>query len=125
MPIALNDIPLLDDEQIEMLREALDADELSAMFSELPSSAQNSLAAIEAAVAGDDLDRARREAHVLKGVASSFGAARLASIAGRIELEVTTIDAAAAWLPLLAVTVGKTVAALPGAATPTLVDAIL
>jgi histidine phosphotransfer protein HptB len=115
MLVGLGQIALLDDAQIELLREALDEEELSAMFADLPAAARQSLRAIEAALEQDDLDQVRRAAHVLKGVASSFGAARLSSIARAIELELPSIDSVTKCVPLLIETVERTSAALPGA----------
>jgi histidine phosphotransfer protein HptB len=46
----------------------------------------------ELRAAAGDLDAARKVAHRLKGMASNFGAARLAAIARRIELEAPAID---------------------------------
>jgi HPt (histidine-containing phosphotransfer) domain-containing protein len=109
-------ISLLDDAQLELLREALDEDELRAMLSELPEAARQAIDAIETSVAANDLDQARRSAHVLKGVASSFGAARLAAIAREIELELPSIASVATCVPWLIETVEQTAAAFPGSA---------
>lgn len=114
MLAGMRQIALLDDAQIELLREALDEDELYAMFAELPQAARQSLKAIETALGQDDLDQVRRAAHVLKGVASSFGAVRLSSIAREIELELPSIDSVMKCVPLLVETVERTAAALPG-----------
>jgi histidine phosphotransfer protein HptB len=107
-------MPLLDDSQLALLREALDEEELRAMLSELPHAAMQAIGSIEVAVRSNDLDEARRSAHVLKGVASSFGAARLAAMAREIELEMATIDGVAKCLPDLIEAVEQTAAAFPG-----------
>ena len=107
----LKQMALLDDDQLELLREALDEDELCAMLSELPQAALQAIGSIERAVRSNDLDEARRSAHVLKGVASSFGAARLAAMAREIELETPTIDCMANCVPDLTEAVEQTVAA--------------
>jgi histidine phosphotransfer protein HptB len=106
--------PLFDESQIDLLRDALGTDELREMFADLPQSAQRSLEAIQAAVEASDLDEARRAAHVLKGVASSFGAARLSLIACAIELELPSVTAIAQSIPMLIAAVEDTGAALPG-----------
>jgi HPt (histidine-containing phosphotransfer) domain-containing protein len=106
-------IPLLDDDQIGLLREALDPGELAAMFSDLPLAAQQALEAIGTATGSQNLDDVRRAAHVLKGTASSFGAARLAEIARVIELELASIAEVDQTMPLLVETVTRTTAALP------------
>lgn len=109
----LNSIPLLDDDQIGLLREALDPGELAAMFSDLPLAARQALEAIGTAVGSQNLDEVRRAAHVLKGTAGSFGAARLAEIARVIELELPSIVEVDQAMPLLLETIAKTTAALP------------
>ena len=106
-------IPLLDDDQISLLREALDPDELAGMLSELPLAARVAREASEVAVGSKQLEEARRAAHALKGAASSFGAARLAEIARRIELELPSIEVVDGIMPLLIETIAKTTAALP------------
>ena len=110
----LRQMPLLDDAQLELLREALDEEELCAMLSELPQAAMQAIGSIEVAVQSNDLDEARRSAHVLKGVASSFGAARLAAMAREVELEIATIDCVEKCLPDLIKAVEQTAAAFPG-----------
>ena len=119
---SLRQLPLLDDVQLEMLREALDEDELRAMLSELPQAAMQAIDSIEVAVRSNDLVEARRSAHVLKGVASSFGAARLAAMASEIELEMAAIDCIAKCLPDLIAAVEQTAAAFPGGSEQPLVQ---
>lgn len=109
----LENIPLLDEDQIGLLREALEPEELAAMLSELPLAARHALEAIEAAVGSAELGEVRRAAHVLKGAASSFGAARLAEIARKIELELPSIEDVHGIMPLLVEIIAKTTAALP------------
>lgn len=105
-------LPLLDEVQIEALREALGADELRGMYGDLPASARASRDLIERAVRDQDMDAARKAAHVLKGVASSFGAMRLAEVARVIELDLPTAAAAGPFLGVLTGTVDDTVSAL-------------
>jgi histidine phosphotransfer protein HptB len=109
-------MPLLDDAQLELLRAALDEEELCAMLSELPQAAMQAIESIDVAVQSNDIGGARRSAHVLKGVASSFGAARLAVMAREIELEMATIDCIAKCLPDLIEAVERTAAAFSGQA---------
>lgn len=107
--------PVFDSEQLDLLRDALGPDELAAMLAALPESAAESLGVIQSAVAAEDLDGARKAAHVLKGFSSSFGAARLSSVAREIELEMATISAVAECIPDLIKTIDATVAAIPHA----------
>ena len=88
--IAAHDQPLLDQDQLDLLRAALDPGALRAMLAQLPAAAADALAAITAALAAGDLDGARKAAHVLKGSCSSLGAARLAEIARDTELDRAT-----------------------------------
>ena len=103
-------IPLLDEEQISLLHEALGADEFKAIYSDFPTAACAGLASVEIAVLQGDLDQAKRAAHAMKGVASSFGAERLASIACCIELEAESI---AGLVPLMTM-LGDTIEATNG-----------
>jgi HPt (histidine-containing phosphotransfer) domain-containing protein len=107
-------MPLLDDGQLELLREALDEEELRALLSELPQAAMQAIDSIAVAVQSNDIDEARRSAHVLKGVASSFGAARLAAMAREVELEMLSIDCVAKCLPDLIEAVERTAVAFSG-----------
>lgn len=105
-------LPLLDEAQIEALRDALGADELRGMYGDLPASARASRDQIEKAVCEQDMDAARKAAHVLKGVASSFGAMRLAEVARVIELDLPTPTDAGSFLGVLTGTVDDTISAL-------------
>ncbi|CCD85476.1 conserved protein of unknown function; putative Hpt domain protein [Bradyrhizobium sp. ORS 285] len=109
-------VPLIDQDQLDLLQAALDPDELRAMLVALPSAAAAGLAAIKAALAADDLPRARKAAHVLKGSSSSLGAARLAELARVIELELATAEEIEAHLPPLDETIDATTDALTRAA---------
>jgi signal transduction histidine kinase/DNA-binding response OmpR family regulator len=74
------------------LREGLEESELRAALAMIPEEGAKCLNEIKAAVAAGELDTARKVAHRLKGLASNFGAARLAAIARRIELEAPEIE---------------------------------
>jgi HPt (histidine-containing phosphotransfer) domain-containing protein len=104
--------PLLDPEQIELLRQAMGPEDLGAMLAELPQHALQSLDAIKAALAADDRDQTRRAAHVLKGFAGSFGAARLAAVARDMELECPSVKALRQCMPALVETIEATAAAI-------------
>jgi HPt (histidine-containing phosphotransfer) domain-containing protein len=82
------------------------------MLLDLPPAAKKSLDAIVEAVNLGDIDQARRSAHTLKGCASSFGAARLASFAAEIELELPSVGAMHRRLPALADCLQQTAVAL-------------
>jgi HPt (histidine-containing phosphotransfer) domain-containing protein len=109
-------LSLFDDAQIDLLRDAIGAEDLNAMLAEFPPAAAISLAAIEVALASDDFDQARQSAHVLKGCASTFGAARVAEAAREIELECKSIESIRRRLPVLIEALDQTATALSGVA---------
>jgi histidine phosphotransfer protein HptB len=114
MQRSLMDQPLFDVAQIALLRDALGEADLRAMLADLPNAAERAGQKIREALASNDLEEVRRLAHTLKGVASSFGAARLAAIAREFELEATSIASMLLRMPALADAIEKTSAALPG-----------
>lgn len=113
MQPSLIELPLFDRSQIALLRDALGDDDLRAMLSELAGTAEHAFRDITAALASNDLEDVRRLAHAFKGVASSFGAARLAAIACEFELEAPSIASVVQRMPALADAIEETVAALP------------
>jgi histidine phosphotransfer protein HptB len=117
MPSIVEAEPLFENDQLELLRDALGWEELSTMLLQLPEAAAQSLDAIGAALASGDLEETRKAAHVLKGFASSLGAARLSSIAREIELDHDSLSSIAGRMPLLAATIEATVSELPRHAT--------
>ncbi|MGJ4929993.1 Hpt domain-containing protein [Bradyrhizobium sp. HKCCYLS2038] len=104
--------PLLDSEQIELLRDALGDEELLRMLSQLPAAASDTLQRIRECLAAADLAETRKAAHVLKGFSSSLGAARLSAIACEIELDLATLADVEARMPSLSETIEATVAAV-------------
>jgi HPt (histidine-containing phosphotransfer) domain-containing protein len=104
--------PLFASDQLDLLRDALGEEGLTAMLLELPAAAGQSLAAIQAALDAGDIDQTRKAAHVLKGFSSSLGAARLSSVARSIELELDSVAAIAASMALLAATIEATISEL-------------
>jgi HPt (histidine-containing phosphotransfer) domain-containing protein len=114
MQRSLMDQPLFDVAQVALLRDALGEADLRAMLAELPNAAEQAGQKIRTALASDDLEEVRRAAHALKGIASSFGAARLAAIAREFELEATSIASMMQRMPVLADAIEKTSAAVAG-----------
>jgi HPt (histidine-containing phosphotransfer) domain-containing protein len=104
--------PLFESDQLELLRAALGEEELSAMLLQLPEAAAKSLKAIRTAIETGDLDETRKAAHVLKGFSGSLGAARLASIAREIELDIDSVASIAERMPLLVLTIEATTSEL-------------
>jgi signal transduction histidine kinase/CheY-like chemotaxis protein/HPt (histidine-containing phosphotransfer) domain-containing protein len=89
---AMEAVAIFDPATLATLRGALEESELRAALAMVPGEGAECLKEIKAAVAAADLDAARKVAHRLKGMASNFGAARLAAISRRIELEATAIE---------------------------------
>jgi CheY-like chemotaxis protein len=85
-------VEVFDSTTLAELRDGLEESELCAALAMIPAEGAKCLASIKAAVAAGDLDAAREAAHRLKGMASNFGAARLAAISRRIELEAPAIE---------------------------------
>jgi HPt (histidine-containing phosphotransfer) domain-containing protein len=104
--------PLLDDAQLAVLRDALGDEDLHAMLWELPGAASEAIDRIRAAVEAGDDQEARRAAHVLKGVASSFGAARLAAVACELEHPTSSIASISQGVQVLDDLIVETSAAL-------------
>jgi HPt (histidine-containing phosphotransfer) domain-containing protein len=104
--------PLFDEDQMATLRDALGDEELRAMLARLPAAIAQAQQKIEEAVAAGNLEAARRAAHGLKGVATNFGAARIAATAREMELETASIEAMQERLPVLLDAMTMTFAAL-------------
>ena len=104
--------PLFENEQLELLRAALGDEDLSAMLLQLPQAAMDSFRAIQDAVDAGDVEQARKAAHVLKGFSGSLGAARLASVAREIEIDLDTLASVASRMPLLSATIDATISDL-------------
>ncbi len=81
------------------------------MFSELPATVERAAGSIRHAVEAGDIEQARRAAHVLKGVAGSFGAAGIAALALEFEQE-SSLASIASGLPALAEVIGRTTLAI-------------
>jgi HPt (histidine-containing phosphotransfer) domain-containing protein len=103
--------PLIDGDQLALLRDALGDADLFQMLRGLPAAVEQGLGGIDQAMAAGDLDALRRSAHRLKGTAGSFGAARLAAIARELELGVMSLDAAASAMLVLRDIVAQTLSA--------------
>jgi HPt (histidine-containing phosphotransfer) domain-containing protein len=101
-------IPLLDEPQIEMIRAALGDDDFRVMYAEFPRAARKAAGSIEMALRRSNIDQARAAAHGMNGVASSFGAERLARLASFIELEADSLTAVSQLIDVLTETINAT-----------------
>jgi HPt (histidine-containing phosphotransfer) domain-containing protein len=113
MQRGLIDVPLFDVAQIASLCDALGEEDLRGMLLEFPHAIAEAFHNIATASRSNDLEEVRHLAHALKGLASSFGAARLAAIAREFELEAASIVSMMQRMPALTDAIDATLAALP------------
>ncbi|HTO61249.1 MAG TPA: EAL domain-containing protein [Bradyrhizobium sp.] len=104
--------PQFDRAQLAMLGEALGRDGLRSTLSELPAEIAAIKQRIESALGRDDRDAAGRACLVLKGVASNFGAARLAAVCRAFSRGLARESSVTARLAELSETIDKTLVAL-------------
>ncbi len=95
-------LPAMDQGKLIELRSIVGDDELRAMLDLLPVEGRRAIEAIEAARVAGDMDRARRAAHGLKGLAGNFGAQRIEAVARYIEHGANAIEELDRLLPILA-----------------------
>ncbi len=110
-PIA-SGIPLLDETKMAELRDIFGESDLRTALGCIPDEAAKCLHKLKQAIAAGDLDAARKVAHGLKGMASNYGASRLARISRQIEMEATEIDEVARAFGELANALDDTTAAI-------------
>src|SRR5689334_14469495 len=101
--------PQFDRAQFAMLGEALGRDEFRSVLSGLPAELAAIMRRIESALGRDDREAAARACLVLKGIASNFGAARLAAICRAFARGLAQESSVAARFAELSDTVDKTV----------------
>ena len=87
--------PVFDEAILSGLRENLHESDLREAISGVPAEGAKAINLIKVAIAAGDLEAARNAAHTLTGMASNFGAVRLAAIGRRISLTSSDIDAVA------------------------------
>jgi PAS domain S-box-containing protein len=85
-----NITPIFEEERLAELRDCFETTELRTLLESIPEKGGECLSSIQSAIAENDLDAARREAHKLKGMASNLGAERIAKLAQHLELRATT-----------------------------------
>jgi HPt (histidine-containing phosphotransfer) domain-containing protein len=90
----------------------MDKADVLAVLALVPQESARCLADIRKAIAGRDLDAARRTAHRLKGMASSLGAIRLARMARAMELTSQSIEDVSGRMAALEKTLGETLEAI-------------
>lgn len=105
-------LPLIDETVMADWCSDLDPEDVEAILSQVPAQCGTCFQEIATAVSGGDLNKAKRVAHRLKGMAANLGAVRLARFARTIEIEAETAGGVEAQLPALSATLSETIAAL-------------
>jgi len=100
-PSAFEQYDLLDPTMIETLLEALDEEILNPMLSTFKENMGKYVTELEALVAESDLEKSKRTAHALKGLAAQFGATRVSTMAKMIEESATDVEEVRPLLPML------------------------
>jgi HPt (histidine-containing phosphotransfer) domain-containing protein len=95
-------LPAMDRDKLVELRTVVGEAELRVMLDLLPAEGQRAMEAIETARVAGDMDRARRAAHGLKGLAGNFGAQRIETVARDIENAASALEDLDSLLPILA-----------------------
>ena len=95
-------LPAMDPGKLGELRSIVGDDELRSMLDLLPIEGRRAIEAIEDARVAGDMDRARRAAHGLKGLAGNFGAQRIEAVARDIEHSTNALEDLDLLLPILA-----------------------
>ena len=109
---AEGELPLIDRRVMSDWCDDMDKADVLAVLARVPHESGKCLADIRKAIAGRDLDAARRTAHRLKGMASNLGAVRLARMARAIELTSQCIEDVSSRMPALEKTLGETLEAI-------------
>jgi HPt (histidine-containing phosphotransfer) domain-containing protein len=102
------DEPVFDLVRVEQVLGVLPPKRVAGMLSMLPSEIEMRLAELRSALDEEDLVRARRAAHTLKGLAANFGATQLVSASRAAEMACDTLDAGQAALSGMADVVKRT-----------------
>ncbi len=92
-PIGLD--PVFDEAILTRLREMVHESDLREAIAGVPAEAAKAVNLIKVAIAAGDVRAARNAAHTLTGMASNFGAVRLAAVGRRISLTSSDIEAVA------------------------------
>lgn len=105
-------LPLIDNRAVADWCADLDKEDIEAILAQVPEQCAFCLTELEAAVAAAELQKAKRIAHRLKGMAANLGAIRLSRMARGIEIEAQAVDDVSRQLPALRTTIDETLAAL-------------
>lgn len=95
-------LPAMDQRKLVELRSVVGDEELRLMLDLLPAEGRRAMETIETARVAGDMDRARRAAHSLKGLAGNFGAQRIEAVARDIENGTNALEDLDRLLPILA-----------------------
>jgi PAS domain S-box-containing protein len=105
-------VSLVNDTLLAELDAVMGSDGLGAFFKSFTDGLARYQGDIGTALADNDLARAKKAAHALKGLSSQMGADRIAAIAAAIEMKAISLDEAKDRLPALSGTVTETLLAL-------------
>lgn len=105
-------IPLIDPVAMAQWTTDLDPEDVEAILAQVPGQCEACVSELTAAADAQELVKAKRVAHKLKGMAANLGAARLARLARSIELESADVAEVVQCLPLVSATVAETIDAL-------------
>lgn len=105
-------IPLIDPVAMAQWTTDLDPEDVEAILAQVPGQCEACVSELTAAAGAQELVKAKRVAHKLKGMAANLGAARLARLARSIELESEDVAEVVQCLPLVSAMVAETIDAL-------------
>lgn len=105
-------VPLIDEAAMADWCTDLDHEDVVAILEAVPAQCEACVCDIEAALGEMQLQKAKRAAHKLKGMAANLGAARVSRLARRMEIEAHELADIERQLSLLKTTVAETIAAL-------------
>ncbi|MDX2201627.1 MAG: Hpt domain-containing protein [Hyphomicrobiaceae bacterium] len=105
-------LPLIDEAVMGEWTADLDPADVAEILAQVPGQCAACLDELKAAVAAEELAKAKRVAHKLKGMAANLGAVRLSRMARGIEIESEQLADVALCLPAVGATIAQTIAAL-------------
>lgn len=108
----VGELPLIDAAAMAEWCTDLDPEDVAAILERVPEQTHACISDLQAAITGAELQKAKRVAHRLKGMAANLGAARLARLARRVEIESQDLADVERMLPMLSATADDTLAAL-------------
>ncbi len=109
---AAAELPLIDAAAMAEWCTDLDREDIAAILERVPEQTHACITDMQAALAGSELQKAKRVAHRLKGMAANLGATRLARLARSVEIESQNLADVERLMPMLSTTAKDTLVAL-------------